>query len=842
MFSKNKVTPSRNLVQEVDDNLKDFLYGSKTKFGSNGFGLEDEDKSINQTKRNKSGNNNYDYQESKDFDEGSYMDDGKEIYFAHESYDPQATQTISNLKQQFKILSDQINEFKSKLEQHNEKLESNETAKNQLEDKIFSLEEENSVIQQKLLETVNNQNNRRKSIFGPNLTTVNKKRFHDDNKTNIDINRALRSFEDADIVISYDEIFQQQNIWLIIKYWYLKHLPFQSDIHKIEAKLGSSVASYFLFQRFLFMQFTFLLLVTYTFALYHVAHVISRGDYELFYTSDGLQPNFLMFSSFHTNESLFYSWCVVCTMLVICITSVHKLVSEDRKRKEYDAYETENSYPTAKEVFCCWDFSLTTQQDSNDLNNSLEQFFQQFIDESQMKLIQSLRTPFQKNMLLARRVYGFCLSICVQGCAFLIIIYLSINQTPISLYVKGIPFLSHISSFVAPVSLNLLNKLIPSILGSITQFEQWDFGTTEVNLLLFRMFTSDLLNILLLVFSYMLLANPLLLANYNSIRSALQVIYSTSFQCRLDQAANGLFVILITSSTVQIVGKFSFSVVKILLNKYFNANLKKKEFDVADELVSLLDLMAAQFLLFPFSPLSIVLLPLILAFKIKFETYFMLLLFNKPKRPWKSQKAGSVYITFYVITIFVTAFPSCVLLLISKTFQKSCAIQDEYIGLCVDDPIEKNGIYQCTTKTSSDYYNAYGQTTYPNSICSNACGAFVNYESATKPIVSSIESVGFFYGIYESLFIYPYLSWGIVVILAILAALMSNTLRVSHSSHINVEKVLETKVLTLEAENMKQAKIIARLKANTDPQPIKGNVIGADTYTLPPIPPPPPAV
>ena len=69
----------------------------------------------------------------------------------------------------------------------------------------------------------------------------------------------------------------------------------------------------------------------------------------------------------------------------------------------------------------------------------------------------------------------------------------------------------------------------------ITQLEMWDSRQTEVNLVLFRMYLSNTLNIFLLATTYLLLADPLLLASYPQLRASLELPLNSSYTCRIDQ-------------------------------------------------------------------------------------------------------------------------------------------------------------------------------------------------------------------------------------------------------------------------------------------------------------------
>ena len=126
------------------------------------------------------------------------------------------------------------------------------------------------------------------------------------------------------------------------------------------------------------------------------------------------------------------------------------------------------------------------------------------------------------------------------------------------------------------------------LMVAITQMEQWDSANTELNLSMFRMYMSSTLNLLLLAFSFCLLADPFLLVNYPIIRSNLQVKYNGQFGCRLDQVANDLFTTVITSK----VSSYLFMLIPDIQEKVmeqFSLSSPSEEFDVAGLIVESLN-------------------------------------------------------------------------------------------------------------------------------------------------------------------------------------------------------------------------------------------------------------
>ena len=67
------------------------------------------------------------------------------------------------------------------------------------------------------------------------------------------------------------------------------------------------------------------------------------------------------------------------------------------------------------------------------------------------------------------------------------------------------------SAFLVPVAVSLLNAFQPPIIIKIAQFEQWDDPGRQVKYTVWRLFVAKLLNVILQVASFSMLADPVLL-------------------------------------------------------------------------------------------------------------------------------------------------------------------------------------------------------------------------------------------------------------------------------------------------------------------------------------------
>jgi hypothetical protein len=159
-----------------------------------------------------------------------------------------------------------------------------------------------------------------------------------------------------------------------------------------------------------------------------------------------------------------------------------------------------------------------------------------------------------------------------------------------------------------------------------------DSGQTFVNVLLFRMYLSNLLNALILALTYIALANPLLFAEWSWLRSAVEIDVNPVYQCRLDETADALFTLVFTNFVTNLLTVYLSPWLTYFVYRYLGMDYTKFEFDISASIVGLLNFVSLVLLCFPFSPLTIIFMPIYLAIAIYWESYSTMALYAKPKR------------------------------------------------------------------------------------------------------------------------------------------------------------------------------------------------------------------
>jgi hypothetical protein len=145
------------------------------------------------------------------------------------------------------------------------------------------------------------------------------------------------------MTMTYDT---SQELWQSLWGLFLTLLPFRRDLHMIHARFGSSVASYFVFQRLIFLQFCVLASVMVLFSIYHVSvrHQWPQDGY-ISGNYTGYLPLFMTYSSFQSKERLPYAAVVVLSMLGTVLFLSLTLIHEHKRSVFVEAIELENLAP-----------------------------------------------------------------------------------------------------------------------------------------------------------------------------------------------------------------------------------------------------------------------------------------------------------------------------------------------------------------------------------------------------------------------------------------------------------------------------------------------------------------
>lgn len=711
----------------------------------------------------------------------------------------------------FHELEDQLEQYKSRIKDLYGKLHEANNKNMELEEKVEMLEEETRELQE-VVGSEPADGGMTVAISNTGGAGGGPARKGKNAKSGEALRGALDDQLDDDEGVDYDAFQEKASVYKKVKDWLKKRRPFQKDIDKVQARFGKAVTSYFIFYRFVYLQVSVFGLAAVIFGTIHIAFQVAlyNSDFVTLMTGQGFLPGFMLHSSYNEGEAFDYSLFVVVGALVLLVSIVEHLITEDKLMKRADATMKGNEAPYAKDLFCSWDMSgCKDYREAQDQKGTISNSFLSRLDESKIAEMRKSRSRFDVFVLYCRRFLGAILYLAVQGASFIAIALVTIYTETITNTVASSGF-SSFSSVIAPLALNIINGIAPTLLKQITQLEAWDSGDFKVNILLARMFLSNIMNTLILAISYLMLADPFLLANYPSFRSLLELKESGAFTCRIDQCADAMFSLLITNFFIQNAARFLVPYGKLTLQRVMKKPIIKNDpFEIEPAMINLFSYMSLVMITFPFAPLAMVFLPVAFFIKIKWEVWVMLTYQARPKKTWQAQKSGLIFTSFYMATLTIIGMPAMIFFLSTNTFPKECSIQDSYVNLCDGDVGADN---TCTTDSGSQYYEAYGETSYPSDICSGACGPFVDYDSSLMPLKNVIYGLTALKYVYIAMFETSYATWVAVIVLFIVRGFKNNTVIIDKEHEEASERVINTKMAELEASARKANKALERMR------------------------------
>ena len=223
--------------------------------------------------------------------------------------------------QKFHVLLSQMLEFHIKMREANVKINTYASQRAELEVSIEDLQKENNLLQNRLHNR--DQSAHRYSLESKKLARGN------------DVRRAALLLENVeeDFVYKMDPSNQKKKdqSWVShLEQRFVALLPFSADVRKIDSRFGSSVAAYFDFYRFMFLQFLLVAVVCVILLGYHLASLTNRGQIMGLFNSKGILPGFLNFSSFDPSENLLYSTIVVVGSTIFIFTLLFQVIHKDK--------------------------------------------------------------------------------------------------------------------------------------------------------------------------------------------------------------------------------------------------------------------------------------------------------------------------------------------------------------------------------------------------------------------------------------------------------------------------------------------------------------------------------
>ncbi|KAJ8557027.1 hypothetical protein ON010_g8938 [Phytophthora cinnamomi] len=312
-----------------------------------------------------------------------------------------------------------------------------------------------------------------------------------------------------------------------------------------------------------------------------VAHFSASVNWMAY---SGVIPTFLQLPGYFPDEAFVYSAILLWMELLLLLFTLRKWIAEDRMSKTVQAVDNASEKPKYSRILLnAWDFSLMTPDVSryqvSDLKKTIaEQVKIAMEEEKRAETIKS-RTKKQKYILYARRFVAFIFYVAIQAASWCLIILLTTqsSQLQLQLAAKAAIFAPYASSIV-PAVVTVINAILPKLISILTAIEKWDDVGFAIKAMVTRLYLAKILNVLIQLFSFALLLDPMLLTSTQNILELLTFDGSTvrknvmlrfkpeSFNCRAEQASAGLLTLVLTDFSVSKFMAISAPLIGVVIN------------------------------------------------------------------------------------------------------------------------------------------------------------------------------------------------------------------------------------------------------------------------------------
>ncbi|EQC40512.1 hypothetical protein SDRG_02403 [Saprolegnia diclina VS20] len=579
-------------------------------------------------------------------------------------------------------------------------------------------------------------------------------------------------------------------------------VPLSHDIKQIEARYGHSVAAYFMFCRWVLLNYLILSLPSLYFLILHISELLET-HYTSWSTFTGLMPNCLLFPSYTTNEAFAYSIYLGGTSSLFLLISTYKWLQEDRYAKLRHAAEAGRPSTFGKLLLNAWDFEATTKDDVSDLRKSLwDSLHVALYDDIKQAEIQN-RTKRERYALYARRAVAFFIYVAVQGISWGLIGLLTVEASSFAQIIKAqVPALQAYAASIVPIGVSVINGVLPKVLGVLTNFERWDDNGFRIKAMVTRLFLAQLLNILLQLWSYAMLLDPFLSSSseqpiswlpfaYEIRSNVMQKFKPDAYACRAEQVASGLVVLVVTNFVTPKVTALTLSGIFGLLRLVKRLRAKRKglelpptdtrsEFLIAPTMVALMSSCTLYAFAIPLCPSAGLVTVVLLTLSFKFDKLYLQAFMKKPNAPWSAKNAGVFFIKLYwcTVAVYVTGM---YWFLTNVHLPKHCDLQvRDAPFLCSSYASPSQTCVLNTTSPMSFFFQTSPTNEcsagYPGCVCATACGPFVNSTTGYSPVLNLVlttDGVGFFADLATT---GVTLLWAIIVLLLMQVGLKANSI------------------------------------------------------------------
>lgn len=232
-----------------------------------------------------------------------------------------------------------------------------------------------------------------------------------------------------------------------------------------------------MFFRFLVIQSIFVFILYMPLLIYHLVEYMY--DYKDICQASIPLPCIIYYSRFPEGIAFLYSLTMCLFMVIGCNLCLYEWVNFDLYKKERELYE-DKKVKFAKMIFNSWDWTITKNYESRQLQSILANDVKLNIEEDKVKLIVKNRKKLEQSKLFVRRIFTFSINFFILCIGWTGIFFINFYSKQITDFFESYDILKYVAVFIPSQCLVIINGCIPVITKFITRLEKWDFQSTLI--------------------------------------------------------------------------------------------------------------------------------------------------------------------------------------------------------------------------------------------------------------------------------------------------------------------------------------------------------------------------
>ncbi|KAM4750292.1 transmembrane channel-like protein 7 [Anableps anableps] len=293
----------------------------------------------------------------------------------------------------------------------------------------------------------------------------------------------------------------RKRIWVHMRGAGSSLLPWKQTLHKIQARFGIGVKSYFVFLRYLIYLNLLHCALVGGFILGPTAYYGTNSTESLRFGSSDSMLDFLLGSGFLARSPVFFGFYTSGSLVLDCLNTpllyiagilsiffLSFIMVVHRTTVGYKhtwMLEKRTNMNVSFKILCGWDYNIQDPTAAKLKHSFIRNDLKLFLEEQSFTLRKAQRTLGQKVRLYLLRLILNLIVIVLLGGAFYLI-YFS-TTTSIKEQENGPKdwFLNLVLQYLSPITITFVNLFLPQIFCKISSFEDYSL-TVQVNATLVR--------------------------------------------------------------------------------------------------------------------------------------------------------------------------------------------------------------------------------------------------------------------------------------------------------------------------------------------------------------------